>query len=73
MGPSFHQLAPLVEQIATPVGRFGLILDHMSKRGLADLVWKVRAFSGPIPECGTEPMHRRCLRRSFGGVPFPAP
>ncbi len=37
-GPSIHELAPLLEQIAAPIGGFGLVADGMRQRLLADLV-----------------------------------
>ena len=36
--PRLHQLAALVEQIATPIGGLNLVADRMGKRCLAYLV-----------------------------------
>jgi hypothetical protein len=54
-----HQLAPLVEQIAAPIGRFGLVLDHMGKRRLANLIREIRAFRCPISQ--GETLHRHAI------------
>ena len=40
-GPCFHQITPLVEQVPAPVCRFGLVLDHMGKCSLANLIRKI--------------------------------
>lgn len=40
--PCFHQLAALIQQIAAPMRRLGLILDHVRQCGLRHLVRKVR-------------------------------
>jgi IS5 family transposase len=59
--PRLHQLAPLFEKVTAPVGRFGLVLDHMGKRGLTNLVCEMGALRCPIAEGGTEAMHRHAL------------
>ena len=58
-GPGVHQLAALVEQIAAPVGRFGLVLDHMCKCGLANFIREIGTLGCPIAKGGAETVHRR--------------
>lgn len=45
---------PFVEQVAAPVSRFNLVLDHVRNRGLANLTGEIRAFGRPIAEVGPE-------------------
>jgi hypothetical protein len=56
-----HELASLVEQVIAPVGGFRLVLDHMGKRGLANLVGETRALGCPIAKGRAEAMHRHAL------------
>jgi hypothetical protein len=50
LSPSFHQLAPLLEEITTTICRVHFVLDRMSQRRLEDLAWEVGLRSGPIPK-----------------------
>ena len=50
IGPCVHQPAPLVEQVATPIGRLDLVADRMRERHLDDFARKARALGGPVAE-----------------------
>ena len=56
--PSVHELAPLLEQVATPVSGFGLVADGMRQGLLADLVRERSGFACPIPEGAAEAVNR---------------
>ena len=46
--PRFHQLAPLLKEIAAPISRFDSIGDLVRKRFLGDLARGVRLLGCPI-------------------------
>ena len=77
--PIGHEQSPLVEQVATPVGSFGLVANRMSERHLADFMGVSGALGRPVPERGTEPVHgdvglhpsqkhRHCHERELAAV-----
>lgn len=55
-GPSRHQLAPLLEQVATGIRRFRLVLDGVGKCGFHDRVRRVRLLRCPIAERAAKPV-----------------
>ena len=46
--PGVHELMTLVEQIASPISRLGLVSDRMGKRHLADIARKARLLGRPV-------------------------
>ena len=52
--PVVHQPPPPLEQVRPCVGRFYLVLDHVSERRLDDLPRMVGLLGSPVPERGPE-------------------
>jgi hypothetical protein len=66
-GPGGHQLLPLLEQVAAPVGRLHLVAHCMGKRHFYNFTREVGALGCPIAEGRTEAMHGNvaaAMRRS---------
>src|SRR6476469_6204778 len=57
-GPGIHQLAALVEQVATPVGRLHRIRDSVRERHLRYLAREGGALSRPVAEGRAEAVYR---------------
>lgn len=50
MRPLMHELAPLVEQITSPIGRFNPVADGVGKPHFSHLAGKVGGFRTPVAE-----------------------
>jgi len=49
--PSLCQLPSLLEEVATPIGRFDLVADRVRQCHLANLTREVRLFGAPVGKC----------------------
>jgi hypothetical protein len=46
--PTYHQLAPFLQKISTPVSELGCITDRMRESLLANLTREIRLLGTPI-------------------------
>src|SRR5687768_4462450 len=52
--PGVHELATLLERIASAIRPLGLIADQMSQSRLSNFTRECRALASPIPKRGAE-------------------
>src|SRR5262245_13918356 len=57
VGPRLHELAPLLEQVAAPIGGLDGTADSMCERHFHNMIRILGYFSCPIPEGRSKPMH----------------
>src|SRR5947199_7659316 len=56
-GPRFHELAPLLEEVAALIGSLGFVAHKMRQCLLGNLAGKRRLLGRPISERRSEAMH----------------
>jgi hypothetical protein len=54
--PRLHQLAPLLQRVATPIGLLRLVADDVGQSRFGNFAREVGDVACPIPEAGSEPV-----------------